>query len=199
MTPVKYKIWFLITLAVLLMPLKIFAEEVNDIQYKFIQNNSGYSFFGTFRINANPKCLLEISFNYEHIRALAQDAKEVLLIEQGIDWNKISYTYERSLYFENRSVWHRTLNREKQRVNFILVSSENNRTVMPRIISSSGFYQIKLQEDYIIVEYYQECQLSESSLIKLYLNKVKKEAMKFMHDFLVYAKDHCGNITSSCI
>ena len=49
MTPVKYKIWFLITLAVLLMPLKIFAEEVNDIQYKFIQNNSGYSFYRYFQ------------------------------------------------------------------------------------------------------------------------------------------------------
>jgi hypothetical protein len=196
MTLGKYKIWYLIALFVVLIPVRIFAEEANDIQFKFTRTDSGYSFYGSFKINADPKCLLEISFNYEHIRALAPDAKEVLLIDQGSNWNQISYTYQKFIYFENKSVWYRKLNKEKQRVDFILVSSINNQTIVPRMISSSGYYQIKPQGEYIIVEYYQQCQLTESSLTKKYLSKVKKEAIKFMHKFSEYANEFCSCSTS---
>ena len=75
MTLGKYKIWFLIALFVVLIPVRIFAEEANDIQYKFTRTDSVYSFYSSFKINADPKCLLEVSFNYEHIRALALGCK----------------------------------------------------------------------------------------------------------------------------
>jgi len=91
----KIKIWFkILPIVVLLIPMKIYSEEPDDIQYKFTQTDSSYIFYGSFKINANPKCLLEILFNFEHIRALALDAKEIQLIDQGNDWNQISYIYQ---------------------------------------------------------------------------------------------------------
>lgn len=193
----KIKIWFTIVLVIVIIPLKIYAEEPDDIQYKFTQTDSSYTFYGSFKINANPKCLLEISFNYKHIRALALDAKEVQLIDQGNNWNQISYIYQKFTFFKNKTVWHRILNEENQRVDFTLVSSENNQTIMPRMISSSGFYQIKQQGEYFIVEYYQQCQITEVLITKLYLNRAKKEAIKFMHKFSEYASTFCNNSTST--
>ena len=193
----KITIWFTIVLVIVIIPLKIYAEEPDDIQCKFTQTDSSYTFYGSFKINANPKCLLEISYNYNHIRALALDAKEVQLIDQGSNWNQISYIYQKFTFFKNKTVWHRILNAENQRVDFTLVSSENNRTIMPRMISSSGFYQIKQQGEYFIVEYYQQCQLSEELITKLYLNRAKKEAIKFMHKFSEYASTFCNNSTST--
>jgi len=197
MIPEKIKIWFTILLVVLLIPIKFFAQEPNDVKYKFTQTDSSSTFYGSFKINANPKCLLEISFDYEHIRALAINAKEVQLIDQGSNWNQISYIYQEFIFFKNKTVWHRILNEENQRVDFTLMSSENNQTIMPQMISSSGFYHIKQQEEYLIVEYYQQCQLTQKLITKLYLNKAKKEAIKFIHRFFEYANAFCNNSTST--
>ncbi|MCD4735199.1 MAG: hypothetical protein K8R53_04090 [Bacteroidales bacterium] len=193
----KIKIWFTILLLIVIIPLKICVEEPDDVQYKFTQTDSSYTFYGSFRINANPECLLEISFNYEHIRALAPDAEEVRLIDKGNNWNQISYTYQKFTFFKNKTVWHRVLNEENQRVDFTLVSSENNLSIMPRMISSKGFYQIKQQGEYSIVEYYQQCQLSEGLITKLYLDSAKKEAIKFLNRFLKYADTFCNRSEST--
>jgi hypothetical protein len=193
----KINIWFTIVLLIVIIPLKIYVEEPDDIQYQFTQTDSSYIFYGSFRINAKPECLLEISFNYKHIRALAPDAEEVRLIDQGNNWNQISYTYQKFTLFKNTTVWHRILNEENQRVDFTLVSSENNLSIMPRMTSSKGFYQIKQQGEYCIVEYYQQCQLREGLITKLYLDSAKKEAIKFLHRFFKYADAFCNKSGST--
>ena len=193
----EFKIWFIIILVVVLTTMKLFAQDYSEIKYKFTQSDSSYTFYGSFKIKANPKCLLEISFNYEHIRALAPNAKEVQLIDQGGNWNQISYTYQKFTFFKNKTVWHRILNEENRRVDFTLLSSENNLSIMPHMTSSSGFYQIKQQGEYFIMEYYQQCQLTKELITKLYLNRAKKEAIKFMHKFSEYARAFCNNSTSA--
>ena len=193
----KIKIWFAIVFIIVLIPISFFAQNPNDIKYKFTQTDSSYTFYGSFRVDANPECLLKISFEYKHIKALNHEAKEVKLISQGSNWNQISYTHQKFAFFKNKTVWHRILNEENQRVDFTLISSENNLAIMPRMISSSGFYQIKQQGEYCIVEYYQQCQLTEELITKLYLNRAKKEAIKFMLKFLKYADTFCNSSTSS--
>jgi len=193
----KTKIWFIIIFFVSIIPIRFFAQDSDDIEYKFTQTDSSFTFYGSFKIMVNPKCLLEISFDYEHIRALAINAKEVQLIDQGNNWNRISYIYQEFLFFRNQTVWHRTLNEENQRVEFTLMSSENNLTIMPQMISSSGYYQINEQEEYQVVEYYQQCKITEKLITKLYLNELKDEAIKFMHRFSEYAFAYCTDSTST--
>jgi len=176
---------------VLIMPVMMLANEGNDIQYRFTQTDSSYSFYGSFKINSDPNCLIEISYYHEHILALAPDAKEVKLLDQGSDWNQVSYTYRKYIFFENRTVWHRKLDKDKQKVDFCLLSSENNLGIMPRIISSSGYYKVINREGYLIMEYYQECELASASLTEYYLEQMKKEAINFIHRFSEYAEEHC--------
>ncbi|HJX71406.1 MAG TPA: hypothetical protein VJ346_05620 [Bacteroidales bacterium] len=193
----KGKIWLTIFSVMILLPLAIFAQEANDIQYKFMQTDSSYSFYSTFRIRSYPDCLLDICFDYRHIRLLAPDAKEVQLINQGVNWNQIRYTYQKYIFFENITVWHRKVNSEKQRVDFNLISSKNNLAIMPGLISSSGFYQINKQGEHVFVEYYQQCQLTKSSLTKSYLSRVQKEAIQFIYRFSEYANAICGFSTTN--
>jgi hypothetical protein len=178
------------------MPLVAVSEKENDIQYIFKQTDSSYSFYGRFKIKADPNCLLEISFNYEDIRSLAANAKEVLLIDSGNNWNQISYTFHGYFFFENTSVWLRKLDMEKQRVDFTLVSSENNLSLMPRLISSSGYYMITQENECVVVEYYQECWLTEKSITKFYISRLKNEAIKFIYLFSEYAGENCGRSSS---
>lgn len=191
--PKKSKRWFIALFCTLLIPVKGIAQNQDDIEYKFTQTDSSYTFYGHFKIDADPECLLEISFGYEHIRALAINAREVRLIEQGNNWNQISYIYQELFFFKNKTVWHRILDEEKRRVDFTLVSSENSLSIMPQLISSSGFYQVKNENNSLILEYYQQCQVTEEIITNIYLNQVEEEAINFIYRFYEYAIDFCKN------
>lgn len=195
MTNREIKIMFLITMFSALIPTTVQTAEGNHIHCTFNQTDSSYSFYGSFRIDADPKCLLQISFYYKHIRALATDAKVVLLIDSGSNWNRISYMYQKYFFFENTSVWLRKLNQERLKVDFTLVSSHNNNALMPILLSSSGYYQIKQDKGFAIVEYYQECRLTEKSITKFYLNRMKSEAIQFINRFALYASEHCSRLS----
>ena len=164
----------------------------NDLQYKFTQTDSSYSFAGSFLINANTDCLLDICFQIEHIQALAPDAEEIVLVREGPEWNEIRYRYKKFIYFENKSLWSRKLDREKKRVDFTLISSENNKAIMPKMVSSTGYYQITTSEYGVVLTYYQQCILAKSALTNIYLNKIEKEAVQFLHRFSEYANVICS-------
>ena len=151
----------------LLLASSLYAQQEKNIEYKFAETDSSYSFYGTIKIKANPKCLLEICFKYKHIKALATEAKDVILVKEGKNWNRLSYTYQKFIYFENTSVWQRILNEENLRVEFYMLSSKNNQKVMPKMISSSGYYQLKPMGEYTLVEYHQECMLTKEIITKL--------------------------------
>ncbi len=188
----KIKILFVFVL----MSLSLVAQELNDINYIFTQSDSSYTFYGSFRVDSNAECLLAISFEYKHVKALNREATEVILIDSGNNWNKISFTYQTLGLLKNESIWFRVLDKENKTVEFNLLSSINNSSLMPEITSSSGFFKLRSEEEYYIMEYYQECVLTEKMLTKLYINQAQKEAIKFMHKLSGYAKTICNNSTS---
>lgn len=170
----------------------ILAQATDEIHYTFTQTDTSYIFYGNFHLSADPKCLLDICFDPEHLIELAPDAREVTLTSQGSKWNQLRYTYRKYLFFENTSLWDRQLDEDKLRVNFSLAWSENNLSVMPHIRSSSGFYQITPENEYSLVEYYQMCIVTDISLTGFYIDNTKKEAINFLHRFSAYARDHCN-------
>jgi len=190
----NYKILLLFTWLIIMGQPAIFASGPDDIQYKFTQTDSTLSFYGSFKTNKNPGCLLEIFLNYNHIKALAPDIMEVQLIDQGNNWNRIEYKFQKFIFFENISVWHRELDREKQRLDFNLVSSVNNQVAMPKMIASSGFYHVKKQGVDLIVEYYQQCQLTKSIITNLYLKILRNEAIHFIKKLSEYSDTNCSDM-----
>lgn len=97
----NYSRIFLLFFMVGILDLSMEMEEVyNNIQYRFTQTDSTLAFYCSFKTIIRPDCLLEIFLNYGHIKALAPDAKEVQLIDQGINWNKIRYIYKKFLFLK---------------------------------------------------------------------------------------------------
>ena len=168
-----------------------FSLAQEDIQFTFTQNDACYSFKSSFDIHVDPNCLLNICFDFEHIKALAPDAKEVSLLDTGKNWNKIRYTYQKFAYFENTSIWYRTSDESTKRVDFQLISSVNNSTIMPVMISSTGYYQIKTRNNKVNLEYFQECKLTDSFLTTIYLSRVEKNAKQFIYRLYDYINVIC--------
>jgi hypothetical protein len=189
------KKWLIILLVyVLNYSIPVFAQENDSIGYSFSHTDTTYTFYGRFKVVAETSCVMNICFNYEHIKALAPDASRVELIEEAENWNEIKYTYKQSPFYKNESLWHRTIDRENARVDFTLIYSDNNHSFMPRMISSSGHYKVIQINGVCWVEYFQQCLLSKSSLTALYQYSMRKKAVEFLHLFEDYSKKHCNNI-----
>jgi len=177
----------------LMVQLPLIAADPEDIQYKISQTDSTLTFYGSFRTNSSPDCLFEIFLNYNHIKALASDGMEVQLVDQGNDWNLIRYKFRRFIFFENISEWQRKIDRENQVLNIKLVSSVNNQTAMPGMISSSGFYKVREQGDGIIVEYHQCCQLTKTLFTELFIKILRNEAIHFIEKLAEYSNENCSD------
>ncbi|MFH0842211.1 MAG: hypothetical protein V1903_06280 [Bacteroidota bacterium] len=185
------KLWLITILIEMMIQSPLIAYDPEDIQYKFSLTDSTLVFHGSFRTVSSPDCLLEIFFNYNHIKALASEGMEVQLVDQGTDWSLIRYKFRRFIFFENTSEWQRKLNRENQVLDIKLVSSVNNQAAMPRMISSSGSFKVREQGDEIIVEYHQSCRLTKTLITELFLKILRNEAIQFMQKLMEYTNTNC--------
>jgi len=173
------------------VPGLIYADSGEDLNYDFYQDDSSYSFRGSFVIEAELACLKSVVFDFEHVAKYAYKAKKIKSVRKGDNWNEISYTYRRYVFFESQTNWHRIFYPERNRLIFELVSSENNLRIMPDIISSSGYYQISPSENAYRMEYFQECHLNTDHIMDSYLRTVRKEAIEFLYEFREYIEKTC--------
>jgi len=167
------------------------GNQKQELDYKFIQYDNNYSFRGRFIVKAEFDCLMNVIYNFEHISNYTSGAKSIELVRQGENWYEVTYTYRKFLIFENQSTWRRTLKRDAGKVVFEMISSKNNLSIIPDVISSAGYYQIKNEKDSYRVEYFQECKLKPGLLKDTYINKAKKEAIKFLQVFKKYISKTC--------
>lgn len=72
-----------------------------------------------------------------------------------------------------------------------MISHKHNSGLMPKILSSTGYYQIKPEKEGYKVEYFQECTLKSALLKGAYISKAKKEAIKFMWELKEYIERTC--------
>ena len=105
MAEAKHETRLLIILIALMEIVPAGANDPDEIQYKFTLTDSTLTFYGSFKTSRSPECLLEIFFNYNHIKALAPDDMEVHLVDQGSDWNLISYKLHKFFIFENSTTF----------------------------------------------------------------------------------------------
>jgi len=148
------KIYNGILVALLCLPVILPGIQNSEFDYEFIQDGNCYSFRGSFIVQAKCDCLIDVVYNFEHISKYATDAESVEFVRQGENWNEVNYTYRKYLIFENKSTWRRTLKRDEQKVVFEMLSSQNNLTIMPKLLSSTGYYQIKPEKEGYRVEYF---------------------------------------------
>ena len=180
-----------ILVALLSLPIILSGSQNHEFDYEFIQDGNCYSFRGSFIVQAERDCLIDVIYNFEHISKYASGAKSVEFVRQGENWYEVTYTYRKILVLENKSTWRRTLNRDEQKVVFEMISSENNVSFMPQLDSSSGYYQIKPEKEGYQVEYFQACKLKTGLLKDAYISQAKKEAIKFLREFKEYIERTC--------
>ena len=185
------KYFKVITFLLLILAAFLYGGQENDLKYEFIRTDSSYSFRGSILVKADFDCLIDVVYKFEHISKFTSGAKSIELRRQGENWYEVTYTYRKLLIFENKSTWRRTLKQDKGRVVFEMVSNKNNIAILPEVLSSTGYYQIKSETNGFRVEYYQECKLKPGLLKNAYIRQAKKEAIKFLALFKKYVEKIC--------
>ncbi len=172
------------------LPIVVSGSQEKDFDYEFIQEDTYYSFRGSFLVKAESDYLIDLIYNFNNISDYA-GAQSVELIQQGDNWYDVSYTYRKLFVLENTSTWRRTLKPDEHKIVFEMLSSENNLKIMPEVISSTGYYQIIKEKDRCWVEYFQECLVKPVFFRRAYIAEAKQEAMTFLHEFKTYIERKC--------
>jgi len=180
-----------ILVVLLSLPVILPGIQKKGLDYEFIQNSNYYSFQGSFIVTAEFDCLINVIYDFEHISKYTVGAKSIEITRQGENWYEVTYIYRKLIIFENQSTWRRTLKRDEGKVVFEMISSKNNLNIMPEVLSSTGYYQVKPEKEGHQVEYFQECELKPGILKNTYINQAKKEAIKFLREFKDYIERTC--------
>lgn len=171
-------------------PLRSESGEIDGIYYEFNHVDSCYSFHGSFVIKAEFDCLISVLYDFKHLKNIISSANSIILIQQGENWYDVCYTFKK-FFFTNKSVYRKTLKLEEQKIVFKMISNRQNTKLFPKVLSSSGYYRIKRESTGYKVEYFQECKIKSTFLKDIYINKAKKESIKFMLGLEEYIERTC--------
>ncbi len=192
--------WFdmrplMITAIVILLfwsrPIHSEVVEVDDIHHKFLQSGCHYRFYGTISFaTSDPHCLIHILYDFEHLRKINILPDSIVLLRKGEYWYEVVYHY-RNLFFESRATYRRALEQPERKVTFEMVQCEQRGLHLPKIVSSTGYYEIKREKEGLRVIYFEEGEVEDHLLKEIYFQWVEKEALKFLHRLNDYINKTC--------
>jgi hypothetical protein len=170
-------------------------SDKSGFEHVFEQKESSYSFRGNFLLDADSVSVLELIYLFENIPAYTPDIISCKLVQESNQGYDVVYLYKKLMIFKNESKWRRTLHRDEGKIEFNLLSSYSNMSILPEIISLSGYYKVSSLNGRCQVEYFQETELEPGKLQKIYTNEVRKSLIKFLKEIKEYLEDQCNKST----
>ena len=165
-------------------------EGANNLSYEFSQSDNHYAFYGTFFIMADPNDLIHILFDFEHLTNFVTSPDSIVLVRKEKNCYEVCYTY-RKLLLENKFTYRKTLIRERQKIIFELIASEQTGPILPKVLSSRGYYEIKPDGKGYRVIYFEKVRMDSSLPNGLSSRMAKKEAAKFLQELKKYVERTC--------
>jgi hypothetical protein len=165
-------------------------EGANNLSYEFFQSDDRYTFYGSFFTTADPDNLMHILFDFEHLSNFVTSPDSIVLLRQGKNWYEVCYIY-RKLLLETKFTFRKTLIREKQKITFELIACEQGDPTFPKILSSSGYYEIIQEEKGFRVIYFEEVRMRSRLSNGVYSILAENEAVKFIQDLKKYVEREC--------
>jgi len=180
-----------VIIAILLsFPIVLASSQKEELDFEFVREKNYYSFQGRIVVKTDLDCLISILYDFKHLASIESSANSIVLIREGENWYEACHIFKK-FFFKHESIWRKTLKQDEQRIVFEMISHKHNSGLMPKILSSTGYYQIKPEEEGYKVEYFQECTLKSALLKSAYISKAKKEAIKFMWELKEYIEKTC--------
>jgi carbon monoxide dehydrogenase subunit G len=112
-------------------------------------------FDAAFYIEAPPKEVLSVLYDFDHVTRYMTIAPSVQLLGKGDDWQEVLYTYE-ALFLRIQAKFQRRLKEAANEIEFEMIECRQNIAWLPRVASFRGRYRVLPEGSGSTVEYHQE-------------------------------------------
>lgn len=158
--------------------------------YKFSRQGNVYSFSGKFPVNNNMNCLLDVIYDFDHLKRLHSDLDSVELIRRNAHSYEVRYSYKK-LFLTAKTIFRRELNKKQRIVTSEMIRHEQNSPSFPKPLFSRGYYRIREDKTGYWFEYFRECEIEPNSLNVLYFHIAEKEAINHLYTIKEYIEKTC--------
>ncbi len=155
------------------------ATETQDIEMAFTHSETQYEAIASFKCQAQSKAaLLHLLFDFKNVKEELKDNCEVKMLEDKGDKHLISYRGS-FLAWTAESSFERTLDIEKGRIDCKMVKFDDQGILSaPKVLSVSGFWQVKESGDAYIVQFKQTSAVEKTLLASVYFDQAKSDCLR---------------------
>lgn len=161
-----------------------------EVSYKFSRQGNIYSFVGKFPVNNNINCLLDVIYDFDHLKRYNNGVDSVELLRQDSHSYEVRYSYQK-LFLKAKTIFRRVLNKKRRIVTSEMIEHEQNSNLFPKLLASRGYYRIREDKTGNWFEYFREYEIEPKPLDSLYLYIAKKEAIKHLLNIKEYIEKTC--------
>jgi len=169
MMMITYKMKSLTFLFFILFHLNLYGDS-NDLIINYDYENKKYTIRYEFITSCDMYKLLDIFYNFDHIKKYFNHFKNITILEKEENWYTADYYFELGIY-SFHAIYKRTINFDKKIVYYDLINYKQSINLLPNVLKSSGYYKVIKYHNMVKVIYYQET----------YLNKMGKILFKIIH------------------
>ncbi|NLL15419.1 MAG: hypothetical protein GX267_18630 [Fibrobacter sp.] len=155
-----------------------------QINFKIEQNENGYSYSCHFQSTLSRDSVLAILFGFDHLVKYSSQVSQIELLSEEKNSYLVSF-YLRYLIYSSRSVYRRTLLKEKDMVVIEMLRFNHNSTVFPQVLGIRIEYRVVPRRNGVNIYYKQKC-LFNRPINWLYLKIVEGKLNESMRELQRY-------------
>ena len=163
----------------------------SDLSFTLDRVDDLYLFRASVFIKSEPVCVLETIYQFYHLQQLLkEDADVVRLLRQEKDHYDVRLVHKGKLYVID-TVYRRSLQKDQRRVAFELLETKQEGRMIPKILSSKGYYALQTVKGGVKVNYFEETRIAtarwdprSAGLVEV----VERDTLSFLKNLKKYAE-----------
>lgn len=180
----------LIVLSFLVIFIINLFSEIPSLSIIFNDDDNSYSATFYFTSSLDKELLLKIYYDINHFKHIYRQFNTIKILQESDNWYRVSFINKTGFYVLN-TVYKKIFYKEENKITFVMEKYDQNRDILPELISSTGYYAVEKADAKNKVIYHQDTKLLRSC------NPVQKILIrKNLEKFAVTMADYISQVKS---
>jgi len=163
---------------------KLYGKE-NQIESKMEQIEKGYSYSCEFQSSLSSDSILAILYKFDHFLQYSSQMAQIEILSKEENSYLVSFNLKYLIY-SSRSIYRRTLLKEKGMVVVQMIRFDHNSSVFPKVLDIRIEYRVVPKRSGVQIFYSQKCLFSKPTnwlYLKILEGKLN-ESMKVLQKYI---------------